>query len=213
MMKVLTLRYFVGTLVAFYSLSQVLSFQLKTKSKTILQGQSLVFCGLARQKTCLFSKKNETDSAETFLSEMAKNMGEDYSDLMTPPSLPQDTYSKMKRWAGEYDKEGLRAKLNDRIQKSPIFLLMFGTCPYCINVMSILQSKNVSRQDALIVNLDSLGLEKYAIRTEVIEMINQTTIPALWIGGEFIGGFEELSKLANSTSGELDKILKRAGAL
>ena len=209
MMKVLTLRYFVGTLVALYSLSQVLSFQLTTKSKTILQGQSL-----ARQKTCLFSKKNETDSsAEIFLSEMAKNMGEDYSDLMAPPLLPQDTYSKMKRWAGEYDKEGLRAKLNDRIQKSPIFLLMFGTCPYCINVMSILQSKNVSRQDALIVNLDSLGLEKYAIRTEVIEMINQTTIPALWIGGEFIGGFEELSKLANSTSGELDKILKRAGGL
>jgi glutaredoxin-related protein len=61
-----------------------------------------------------------------------------------------------------------------------------------------------------VVELDSVGLEKYAIRTEVIEMVSHETIPAVWIGGVFVGGLEEVEELENK--GLLDGLLESAEA-
>jgi glutaredoxin-related protein len=48
------------------------------------------------------------------------------------------------------------------------------------------------------------------------EIIGRTSVPAIWIGGEFIGGCNDgprggIAKLADS--GELDTMLKGVGAI
>ena len=175
--------------------------------------------------SCLFStlqkegeeEEEEIDNNTTttvsvgdqFLNEMSKNLG--LFDLMKKPTGPQDTKSKMKRWAGEYDRNATQMKLKDKIENSSIFLVMYGTCPYCVKVLRLLEGKNVNPKTATLVDLDTLGIEKYALRYEVIDMVNQTTVPALWIGSQFIGGYDDLSELNNS--GELEKLLEKAGAL
>jgi glutaredoxin 3 len=160
----------------------------------------------------LAESKNEKDKGDLFLSQLAGNLNKGCPDLLQPPLIPlEDTKSKMRKWAGEYNSEALRARLQNRIDNYPVFLLIFETCPYCEKVLTILKDKSIDPKATKIVELDSLGVEKYAIRSEVIEMVNQTSIPALWIGGEFIGGSEELIKLEKS--GELDTRLEKAHAL
>jgi glutaredoxin 3 len=152
------------------------------------------------------------DPADFFLSQLANTVnGGETPDFMKPPLLPQDTKSKMKQWAGKYDREAMQARLKNRIEEFPVFFLKFETCPYCIKIEKILESKTISSSNMKIVELDSLGQEKYAIRREVIEMVNQTTIPAIWIGGKFVGGLQEVKKLDDI--GELDALLENAKAL
>lgn len=164
-----------------------------------------------RMKTALSESENDQDKGDLFLSQMAANLNDGSPDLLQPSSLPQDTPSKMRQWAGEYNREAMRARLQNRIDNYPIFMLMFDTCPYCKTVLATLKEKGIDPKAAKIVELDSLGVEKYAIRSEVIEMVGQTSIPALWIKGQFIGGSEELLQLEES--GELDALLKKANAL
>ena len=169
----------------------------------------------ASSSICLFSKQQKEGEEDTvsrseeFLNEMAKSIG--VMDLMKSPTGPQDTKSKMKQWAGEYDRDAIQVKLNAKIENSSIFLVMYGECPYCKKVLRLLEGKNVNPKTATLVDLDTLGMEKYALRYEVIDMVNQTTVPALWIGGQFIGGYDDLSEL--DAIGELENLMEKAGAL
>jgi len=58
--------------------------------------------------------------------------------------------------------------------------------------------------------------EGKAIRAEMADFLGRTSVPAIWIGGTFIGGCNDgptggLVKL--SESGELNGLLKGVGAL
>jgi glutaredoxin 3 len=55
-----------------------------------------------------------------------------------------------------------------------------------------------------------------AIRAEMADFVGRTSVPAIWIQGQFVGGCNDgpmggLMKL--SETGELDRLLKTAGAL
>lgn len=55
-----------------------------------------------------------------------------------------------------------------------------------------------------------------ALRAEMAGMIDRTSVPAIWIGGEFIGGCNDgpkggIAKLYES--GELETMLQTVGAL
>lgn len=151
------------------------------------------------------SYNDNENKADSFLSQMAFNLNKKVQDSH-PKTLEGnmdllDTNAKMKQWAGKYDKEKMQTKLKNRIANNSVFLLVYGTCPYCQKIIDILRShRKIDSADGImrIVDLDALGLEKYAIRTEVMELVpNHHTIPALWIGGQFIGGCEQLEQLQN----------------
>lgn len=55
-----------------------------------------------------------------------------------------------------------------------------------------------------------------AIRAEMADFVGRTSVPAIWIKGQFVGGFNDgptggINKL--SESGELNGLLKTAGAM
>ena len=80
-----------------------------------------------------------------------------------------------------------------------IILYSKAHCPYCEGAKQLLQEKGVAFQE-----IDVTDDEKKL--AELVKRTNHQTIPQIFIGGKFIGGFQELQAL--DESGELDRLLK-----
>lgn len=72
-------------------------------------------------------------------------------------------------------------------------------CPYCTRAKQLLKSKNIAFQEIDLTN-DSELREKISSQT------GHQTVPMIFIGEKFIGGFDNLNAL--SQNGELDAFLK-----
>jgi glutaredoxin 3 len=71
-------------------------------------------------------------------------------------------------------------------------------CPYCVQAKRLLTHKGVPYTE-IDVTTNS------ALRLKMIEASGRRTVPQIFIGGESIGGFDELYALEQS--GELDAML------
>mmetsp|Transcript_17107 Transcript_17107/g.34581 ORF Transcript_17107/g.34581 Transcript_17107/m.34581 type:complete len:216 (+) Transcript_17107:67-714(+) len=126
--------------------------------------------------------------------------------------------SLVKSLAGDYDAAATRQKLDGLISENPVLMLSFTTCPFCIKAKSVLDAKGSKDSDSRyykVVELDVEGDGK-AIRAEMGEMLGRTSVPAIWIGGGFVGGCNDgplggIVKLEES--GKLDGMLKNVGVL
>ncbi len=124
----------------------------------------------------------------------------------------------VKSLAGDYDAAATREKLDKLISENPVLMLSFTTCPFCIKAKSVLDSKGSGGADSRyykVVELDVEGDGK-AIRAEMGERLGRTSVPAIWIGGEFVGGCNDgplggIVKLEES--GKLDGMLMNVGVL
>jgi len=72
------------------------------------------------------------------------------------------------------------------------------TCVYCGAARMLLTKKGVRFEDVL-VNKDSEKLD------EMQALSGKTSVPQVFIGGAYVGGFDELCEL--DISGELDNLL------
>ena len=75
-----------------------------------------------------------------------------------------------------------------------------ASCPYCVRAKSLLKGKGIDYTE---INLD--GKDK-----ELAELQARTkyrTVPQIFIGEEFIGGYVDLAEL--ETQGELDRMLNK----
>ncbi len=63
-------------------------------------------------------------------------------------------------------------------------------CPYCVRAKALLQSKGLDYSETDITNDSEL------VR-EMIDRSGNRTVPQIFINGEAIGGFDELSVLHN----------------
>ena len=79
-------------------------------------------------------------------------------------------------------------------------VILYSTdwCPYCNAAKSLLSNKGVEYQE---INVEG-DTDK---RAWLVEVTGQRTVPQIFIGGEPIGGYRELSQL--DRGGELDKLL------
>lgn len=77
-------------------------------------------------------------------------------------------------------------------------ILIYSTsyCPFCDRAKNLLDNKGIQYK---VINLTSDPFEL----TKLKERTGMKTVPQIFIGDEFIGGFQELSDL--NQSGELDK--------
>ncbi len=71
-------------------------------------------------------------------------------------------------------------------------------CPYCVRAKRLLQQKGVAFEEIL---LDGKDRELIELR----ERTGHRTIPQIFIGDHFVGGFTELAEL--ESSGKLDELL------
>ena len=61
-------------------------------------------------------------------------------------------------------------------------------CPYCKRAKQLLERKNIPYEEYIIDGND----EK---KKELFEQTNQDTVPYVFVDGNFIGGFDDLSQM------------------
>jgi len=118
----------------------------------------------------------------------------------------------VKSLAGEYDTEAIQARTNGLINDNPVLMFSFTTCPFCIKAKGVLDGMDAKYT---VVELDA-DPDGKAIRAEMAGLIGRTSVPAIWIGQEFVGGCNDgpmggVVKL--SEEGKLEGMLKEVGAV
>ena len=74
-----------------------------------------------------------------------------------------------------------------------------GVCPFCQMAERLLSSKGVATIDKIRIDLDP------GKRAEMMEKTGRRTVPQIYVGENYVGGFDELSKL--DRAGGLDALL------
>lgn len=133
-------------------------------------------------------------------------------NLLTNSPLNEAKKAMVKGMAGEYDAAAVRAKLDGLIADNSVLMLSFTKWPFCLKAKAILDAKAASYT---VVELDQLE-DGPPLRAEMAGIIGRTSVPAIWIGGEFIGGCNDGPKGGINSlnqSGQLDPMLKAVGAM
>ena len=83
-------------------------------------------------------------------------------------------------------------------------VLMYSTevCPYCIRAEKLLARKGVSDIEKVRVDLEP---ER---RSEMMERTGRRTVPQIYIGATYVGGYDDLAALDHA--GHLDHLLAAA---
>ena len=82
--------------------------------------------------------------------------------------------------------------LDPLTKRSQIMIFSTGWCPFCHKVKDIFRSKNLDFNEYLI---DESTAEGSAVRAEIKEKFKHATVPAVFIKGEFVGGFDDVQAL------------------
>ena len=148
-------------------------------------------------------------NGDNFLDQLAKGIGLDFGKN----PFVEGKKALVKSQAGDYDAAAVRAKLDENIRQNSVAMLSFTTCPFCLKAKDVLNRAGANYK---VIELDTIGKEGYAFRAELAEMTDRTTVPAIWIGGEFVGGCNDGPKggvVTLQQSGQLQQLLQQAGAL
>lgn len=84
---------------------------------------------------------------------------------------------------------------------APVLMYCTAACPYCIAAERLLVSRGVGAIEKIRVDLQPQR------RAEMTERTGRRTVPQIWIGETWVGGFDDLSELHRR--GELDPLLAR----
>ena len=78
---------------------------------------------------------------------------------------------------------------------------MYSTavCPYCVRAEQLLRSKGVTDIEKLRVDLHP------ELRVVMMEKTGQRTVPQIYIGDEYVGGYDQLAALNHA--GRLGELL------
>lgn len=82
-------------------------------------------------------------------------------------------------------------------------VLMYCTavCPYCVRAEQLLQRKGVQEIEKIRVDLQP------ELRVTMMEKTGRRTVPQIYIGGEYVGGYDELAAL--DQAGKLNTLLAK----
>jgi glutaredoxin 3 len=72
-------------------------------------------------------------------------------------------------------------------------------CPYCVRAKQLLSQKGATYQEI------DLSRESPEVRQQLMAQTRHRTVPQIFIGGQFIGGFDDLYALERQ--GKLDALL------
>jgi len=82
----------------------------------------------------------------------------------------------------------------------PVKVYTTPICPYCANAKQLLQSKGVDYEEIGMHDISSDERRALMQKTN-----NYRTVPQIFVGDAFIGGFDELNQL--NQQGKLDELL------
>ena len=78
-------------------------------------------------------------------------------------------------------------------------------CPFCLMADRLLAEKSVTEVDRIRVDLEPERREEMMLRT------GRYTVPQIYIGDFYVGGYDDLSSL--NRAGKLDALLRGSGAV
>jgi glutaredoxin 3 len=85
------------------------------------------------------------------------------------------------------DEKVIKEKLSGYITSSAdgaVTMLSFKSCPFCISAREILAEKGVTYKDIMIDGTP----DSAPLRVELMKQFGQTSVPAIWVDQQFIGG-------------------------
>ncbi len=80
-----------------------------------------------------------------------------------------------------------------------VFMYASGVCPYCARAEKLLKAKGITDIEKVRVDLDPQQ------REEMMQKTGRRTVPQIFIGGTYVGGYDDLAAL--DRSGKLDPLL------
>ncbi len=80
----------------------------------------------------------------------------------------------------------------------PVTLYTGRFCPYCQMAKALLAQKGVQQ-------IEEISADDPEVRARLIEQTGRRTVPQIFIGGELVGGFDDLRAL--NQQGRLDEML------
>lgn len=85
----------------------------------------------------------------------------------------------------------------------PVTIYRTRVCPYCVMAARLFDGKGVAYEE---IYLDG----KHAERMALMQKTNFQTVPQIFIGDAFVGGFDDVARL--DRSGKLDALLAGVSA-
>uniref|UniRef100_A0A0K6S8N2 Glutaredoxin domain-containing protein n=1 Tax=Chromera velia CCMP2878 TaxID=1169474 RepID=A0A0K6S8N2_9ALVE len=96
----------------------------------------------------------------------------------------------------------------------------WSRCPFCLRAKEVLGSEELGIKRMKVVELDGdLDVDAEtgkAIRAELGKRTGRTSVPSVWVGGQFVGGCNDGGLggvIPLLRAGALQKMLREAGAL
>ena len=118
--------------------------------------------------------------------------------------------------AGEYDAEAVNAKLDQLIASAPAVMFIWEASPFSKKAIRAMEMMGANVK---IVRLDDPWEEGNPMRAELGKRVGRTSVPCVFVGGEYVGGYdggvgEESPGLVDlAFQGKLIPKLEAAGAL
>lgn len=125
--------------------------------------------------------------------------------------------------AGEFDAKEIDSKIDTIINSAPCVIFSWKKCPFCLRTKEILL-KEIPNVNVKIIELDEGDLKNSnignQIRARLGRKTGRTSLPSVWIKGNFYGGCNDGSEILAPKgiqglydSGELENILLNANAI
>jgi glutaredoxin len=118
--------------------------------------------------------------------------------------------------AGEYDEEAVFQEIDDIVKSNPCVMFTWESSPSCKQAVAAFELIGVKVKN---VRLDNPWSEGNLIRAEIGRRVGKSSVPMIFIGGEYIGGYdagisEEAPGIVSMAfKGTLRPKLQTAGAL
>lgn len=118
--------------------------------------------------------------------------------------------------AGEYDAESVRSKIRTMVESEPCVMFTWERSPSCVAAVKALGLTGAKFKN---VRLDDPLEEGNPLRAELGKMVGKSSVPCIFIGGNYVGGYdggaseETPGILSLAFQGRLRPMLEAAGAL
>lgn len=92
---------------------------------------------------------------------------------------------------GDYDEKTVRQEMNELVADNQIVMYSFVDCPWCIAAKDLLNEHYSQEFSISVIELEELGLKGKAMRAELAKWTGRTSLPAIFVRGQPIGGFTD----------------------
>ena len=118
--------------------------------------------------------------------------------------------------AGEFDEASVEAKIEEAIASAPCVMFTWESSPSCKKAVEAFKTMNANVK---ILRLDDPWSEGNPMRAVLGKKVGRTSVPFVFIDGEYIGGFDggindkACGMVDLAFKGELRDMLEKAGAM